>query len=91
MEKKNDNIIKFPKKFKGKRKVVKPNEEEIKLHKEYLKTSLQKKIKIFWRDTGYLPTETYQYAESLIKKLSLEIEVLQSNISPARMESKYGK
>ena len=28
--------------YKNKRKVVKPNEEEIKLHKEYLKTSLQK-------------------------------------------------
>ena len=28
--------------YKNKRKVVKPNEEEVKLHKEYLKTSLQK-------------------------------------------------
>ena len=53
--------------------------------------SLQKKIKIFWIDTGYLPAETYKYAERLINDLSLDIEVLQSEISPARMESLYGK
>ncbi len=53
--------------------------------------SLQKKIKIYWIDTGYLPSETYNYAERLINDLSLEIEVLQSELSPARMESLYGK
>ena len=53
--------------------------------------SLQKKIKIFWIDTGYLPSETYKYAERLINDLSLEIEVLQSELSPARMESLHGK
>ena len=52
---------------------------------------LQNKIKIFWIDTGYLPRETYHYAEKLINDLSLEIEVLQSELSPARMESLYGK
>jgi len=55
------------------------------------KLCLQKKIKIFWIDTGYLPTETYNYAENLIEDLSLEVEVLQSEISPARMEAKFGK
>ena len=50
-----------------------------------------KKIKIFWIDTGYLPPETYHYAEKLIDNLSLEVEVLQSELSPARMEAKYGK
>ena len=54
-------------------------------------SSLQKKIKIFWIDTGYLPPETYHYAEKLINDLSLEIEVLQSELSPARMEALYGK
>ena len=48
-------------------------------------------IKIFWIDTGYLPPETYQYAEKLINDLSLEIEVLQSELSPARMEAIHGK
>ena len=55
------------------------------------KLCLQKKIKIFWVDTGYLAPETYQYAEKLIDNLSLEVEVLQSELSPARMEAKYGK
>ena len=55
------------------------------------KLSLQRKIKIFWIDTGYLPPETYQYAKKLINDLSLEVEVLQSELSPARMEAIYGK
>ena len=37
------------------------------------KLRLQNKIKIFWIDTGYLPPETYHYAEKLIEDLSLEI------------------
>ncbi len=52
---------------------------------------LGKKIKIFWIDSGYLPPETYHYAETLINDLSLEIEVLQSELSPARMEAIHGK
>ncbi len=55
------------------------------------KLCLQKKIKIFWIDTGYLPPETYHYAKKLMDDLSLEIEVLQSELSPARMEALYGK
>ena len=54
-------------------------------------SSLQNQIKIFWIDTGYLPPETYHYAEKLINDLSLEIEVLQSELSPARMEALFGK
>ena len=42
------------------------------------KLTLQKKIKIFWIDTGYLPPETYHNAEKLIDNISLEVEVLQS-------------
>ena len=52
---------------------------------------LQKKINIFWIDTGYLPPETYHYAEKLINDLSLNIKVLQSELSPGRMEAIYGK
>ena len=55
------------------------------------KLCLQKKIKIFWIDTGYLPPETYHYAEKLIDDFTLEIEVLQSELSPARMEAIHGK
>ena len=54
-------------------------------------SSLKNKVKIFWIDTGYLPKETYLYANMLIKQLSLNIDILQSKISPAYMEAMYGK
>ena len=54
-------------------------------------SSLKNEVKIFWIDTGYLPKETYLYANTLINKLSLNITILQSDISPAHMEAKYGK
>ena len=54
-------------------------------------SSLKNKVKIFWIDTGYLPPETYKYANELVQKLDLQIKVIQSEISPARMEALYGK
>ena len=54
-------------------------------------SSFKNKVKIFWIDTGYLPLETYKYADEIINKLSLNIDILQSEISPARMEALYGK
>jgi len=54
-------------------------------------SSLKNEVKIFWIDTGYLPKETYLYANTLINKLSLNITILQSDISPAHMEATYGK
>ena len=54
-------------------------------------SSLKNQVKIFWIDTGYLPKETYLYANTLINKLSLDITILQSEISPAHMEAMYGK
>jgi len=54
-------------------------------------SSLKNAVKIFWIDTGYLPKETYIYANTLINKLSLNITILQSEISPAHMEAMYGK
>tara|TARA_Y100000589_G_scaffold150736_1_gene143765 strand:+ start:704 stop:1435 length:732 start_codon:yes stop_codon:yes gene_type:complete len=54
-------------------------------------SSLKNQVKIFWIDTGYLPQETYLYANTLIKQLSLKITTLQSEISPAHMEAVYGK
>ncbi len=49
------------------------------------------KIAILWIDTGYLPPETYCYAEQLTHQLDLNLQVIQSPISPARMEALYGK
>ena len=54
-------------------------------------SSFKNKVKIFWIDTGYLPKETYLYADMLINKLSLDIDILQSKISPAYMEAIYGR
>ena len=55
------------------------------LHKR--KTNVQ----VIWVDTGYLPPETYKYAEQLLDQLDLNLKVVQSKISPARMEAKYGQ
>ena len=54
-------------------------------------SSLKNQVKIFWIDTGYLPKETYLYANTLIKQLSLDITILQSEITPAHMEAIHGK
>ena len=54
-----------------------------------LKTN--QKLKVIWIDTGYLPKETYSYAEELTKLLKLNLVVVQSSISPARMEAIYGR
>lgn len=48
-------------------------------------------IPVIWIDTGYLPAETYRFAEELIERLSLNIKVYQSPLSPARMEALHGK
>ena len=50
-----------------------------------------KKPKVIWIDTGYLPIETYKYAEALTKLFELDLVVAQSQLSPARMEALYGR
>ena len=49
------------------------------------------KIPVIWVDTGYLPKETYSYAEKLSNQLQLNLKVVQSSLSPARMEALHGK
>ncbi len=48
------------------------------------------KVPVIWVDTGYLPKETYLYADLLSKRFDLDIKPVQSEISPARMEALYG-
>jgi phosphoadenosine phosphosulfate reductase len=48
-------------------------------------------IPVIWVDTGYLPAETYKFADELTKHLNLNLKVYQSDISPARMEALYGR
>ena len=47
-------------------------------------------VPVIWVDTGYLPPETYHYADILTKQLGLNIKPVQSDISASRMEALYG-
>ncbi len=57
----------------------------------HLVTRIVPEIPVIWIDTGYLPKETYQFAEELTEKLQLNLKIYQSSLSPARMEAKYGQ
>jgi len=57
----------------------------------HLVTQVVPQIPIIWIDTGYLPKETYLFAEELTHRLNLNLKVYQSELSPARMEAVYGK
>ncbi|MEA5472408.1 phosphoadenosine phosphosulfate reductase [Spirulina sp. 06S082] len=48
-------------------------------------------IPVIWVDTGYLPPETYRFADELSQRLHLNLQVYQSPLSPARMEALHGK
>ena len=57
----------------------------------HLVTRVVPKIPVIWVDTGYLPAETYKFAETLTTRLELNLKVYQSQMSPARMEAIHGK
>jgi phosphoadenosine phosphosulfate reductase len=57
----------------------------------HLVTQVIPHIPVIWIDTGYLPKETYLFAEELTQRLNLNLKVYQSELSPARMEAIYGK
>jgi phosphoadenosine phosphosulfate reductase len=48
-------------------------------------------VPVIWVDTGYLPEETYRYAAELCARLPVNLQVVQSDISPARMEALHGR
>jgi phosphoadenosine phosphosulfate reductase len=48
-------------------------------------------VPVIWVDTGYLPPETYTYAEQLVELLNVRLVVAQSVMSPARMEALHGR
>jgi phosphoadenosine phosphosulfate reductase len=48
-------------------------------------------VPVIWVDTGYLPAETYQYADQLVQRLQLNLVVAQATLSPARMEALHGR
>lgn len=49
------------------------------------------RVPVVWIDTGYLPAETYAFADQLTDSLKLDLRVYQSSMTPARMEATYGK
>lgn len=57
----------------------------------HLVTQVVPNIPVIWVDTGYLPAETYRFADELTQRLNLNLKVYQSAISPARMEALYGR
>ena len=80
MEKKNDNIIKFPKRFKGKRKVVKPDENLLRLNEDIsfadqLTEALIVQLVHSLNDNGLKVNDP-----TFIKDLSFVIESIKSSI-----------
>jgi phosphoadenosine phosphosulfate reductase len=57
----------------------------------HLATTVKPDLPVVWVDTGYLPVETYRFAEELTQRLDLNLRVVQSTLSPARMEALHGK
>jgi phosphoadenosine phosphosulfate reductase len=58
----------------------------------HLATQVKPDIPIVWVDTGYLPAETYHYAETLRETLNLNLHVAtNTQWTPARMEAIHGK
>jgi phosphoadenosine phosphosulfate reductase len=57
----------------------------------HMATAVRPDVPVVWVDTGYLPAETYRFAESLCERLDLNLVVAQSSVSPARMEALHGR
>jgi len=57
----------------------------------HLATQIIPDLPIIWIDTGYLPAETYKFAQQLTERLKLNLKIYQSPISAARMEALYGR
>ena len=57
----------------------------------HLVTQAVPSLPVIWVDTGYLPPETYRFAEELRTRLDLNLHVAQAVLSPARMEALYGR
>lgn len=48
-------------------------------------------LPVVWVDTGYLPPETYRYADQLVQRFQFKLVVAQALISAARMEALHGR
>ena len=57
----------------------------------HLLVGVAPKVPVYWIDTGYLFAETYRYAADLTQALGLNLQVVQPELSPARMEALMGR
>ncbi|MCB1088651.1 MAG: phosphoadenylyl-sulfate reductase [Verrucomicrobiae bacterium] len=57
----------------------------------HLATQIWPDIPVILVDTGYLFAETYEFIDQLAERLSLNLKVYRSAISPAWQERRYGK
>ena len=57
----------------------------------HLVAQIVPEIPVIWVDTGYLPPETYKFADELTQRLNLNLKIYQAVMSPARMEALHGK
>ena len=57
----------------------------------HLVTGIAPRVPVIFLDTGYLFAETYQFAEELRERFSLDLRVYAPQISAARQEALYGK
>ncbi len=57
----------------------------------HLATQVVPEIPVIWVDTGYLPPETKSFAEHLIDRLSLNVQVYASPLTPEQMEALHGR
>jgi len=57
----------------------------------HLITLQQPDIPVVLTDTGYLFPQTYQFIEQMTARLSLNLKVYKSELSPAWQEAKFGK
>ena len=57
----------------------------------HLVSRVRSSIPVIWVDTGYLPDETYRYAESLTARLDLNLQIAKSELSPEEMEARFGR
>ncbi len=57
----------------------------------HLATQVAPDLPVVWVDTGYLPEETYRFANELEERLQLNLHVATAELTPARMEALHGK
>lgn len=57
----------------------------------HMVTQQRPDIPVILIDTGYLFPETYQFIDELTERLSLNLKVYRSDLTPAWQEARYGK